>query len=181
MLAQSKFWQKMKSWWVKVSSQNIVQVFLNFGDLCSYVGGLWPATMQTWVYSGSTICTKINWGITWVDQLLSSCSWNQDLLFQGVWMSCSYLHKTALQLHNVPALSNLQDCLPVIHCHLSVACLLKVYVLVYEKLTTNEYLWTKAKFLNRQSYMQDMYGTFEHTGKVPRVPQVTGRWHLSYS
>ena len=50
---------------------------------------------------------------------------------------------------------------------------LKVYVLVYDKLTDNQYLWTKAKFLNRQSYMQDMYGTFEHTGSVPIIPQVT--------
>ena len=51
--------------------------------------------------------------------------------------------------------------------------LLKVYILVYDKVTDNEYLWTKAKFLNRQSYMQDMYGTFEHTGSVHNIPQVS--------
>jgi len=50
---------------------------------------------------------------------------------------------------------------------------LKLYILVYDKLTDHEYLWTKAKFLNRQSYMQDMYGTFELTGTVPDIPQVT--------
>jgi len=54
----------------------------------------------------------------------------------------------------------------------SIVCLLKLYVLVYDKLTNNEFMWTKAKFLNRQSYMQDMYGTFKNSGFVPRVLQV---------
>jgi len=70
--------------------------------------------------------------------------------------------------------SILQWLLPLILCYpLSVACLSKIYIQVCDKLTSNEYLWTKAKFLNRQSYMQEMYGTFEHTGSVPDVPQVT--------
>ena len=54
-----------------------------------------------------------------------------------------------------------------------------MYVLVYDKQTYSEYLWTKAKFLNRQSYMQDMYSTFEYTGSVPRVSQVTEALALS--
>jgi len=56
----------------------------------------------------------------------------------------------------------------------------KLYVLVYDTSTKNEYLWTKAKFLNRQSYMQEMYGTFESTGSVPNVPQVATKteWFL---
>jgi len=61
----------------------------------------------------------------------------------------------------------------------TVMCLLQLYVLVFDKLTSNEYLWTKAKFLNRQAYMQEMYGTFEHTGRVPNVPQVTETLTLS--
>ena len=39
----------------------------------------------------------------------------------------------------------------------------------------NEYLWERNKFLNRQSYMQELYRQFEETGELAQVDKVRYR------
>jgi hypothetical protein len=48
-----------------------------------------------------------------------------------------------------------------------------LYVRVIDEETGNEFLWSKAKFLTRQSHMLDMYTEFESTGAVPERKEVT--------
>jgi hypothetical protein len=47
----------------------------------------------------------------------------------------------------------------------------ELYIKVTNKQTGNEYLWTKAQFLTRQAYMQEMYQQFEESGCVPDANQ----------
>ena len=48
----------------------------------------------------------------------------------------------------------------------------QLYVRLTDEKAASEHLWTKRQFLNRQSYVQEMYQTFEDTGVVPQVVQV---------
>ncbi|ELT96154.1 hypothetical protein CAPTEDRAFT_129452, partial [Capitella teleta] len=45
----------------------------------------------------------------------------------------------------------------------------EVRVCMHDELTGNEYHWTKAKFLNRQVHMQEMFQKFDETNIVPDV------------
>jgi hypothetical protein len=57
----------------------------------------------------------------------------------------------------------------------------QLYVRLTDEEAASEYLWTKRQFLNRQSYVQEMYQRFEETGAVPQIEQVIYFYDMSIS
>lgn len=53
------------------------------------------------------------------------------------------------------------------------SCGIQVQVKMVDEMTGNEFHWTKAKFLNRQVHMQEMYKEFDETNEVPNISQVS--------
>jgi hypothetical protein len=56
----------------------------------------------------------------------------------------------------------------------------KVQVCMLDERSGNEFQWTKAKFLNRQVHMQEMYQKFDETNEIPDIPKVVLSFFLLY-